>query len=143
MKFTIAEKTIFTKATPQAIWKIWADVSQWPKWDAEVEWASLDGEFRENQTGKLKPRGGPEARFKITDCIPDQKFSDISFLPLARLVFDHWVKPAEGGNLVTHKITIEGPLSFLFYLLLAKKLKNGLDESLPRLVERAEAYGKK
>jgi hypothetical protein len=136
----ICEKEMVTTATKEAIWQVWQDVANWNVWDTHIEWATLNGDFKVGQTGALKPRGGPTAKFVITQCSPYAAFTDISPLPLATLIFEHKITPNKNGNLVTHRILISGPLAFLFKKLLGKKLANGLDVALPNLIKKAEAH---
>jgi hypothetical protein len=39
------EHSIETTAAPEAIWRLWADVPHWPKWNADLAHAELTGEF--------------------------------------------------------------------------------------------------
>jgi uncharacterized membrane protein len=37
------EHSIETSATPQEIWRLWADVAGWPAWNADIEEIELRG----------------------------------------------------------------------------------------------------
>jgi hypothetical protein len=45
-----AEHSIETGASPDAIWRLWADVPGWPEWNADLARAELEGEFRRGGT---------------------------------------------------------------------------------------------
>ena len=128
-----------TTASKERIWSIWQDVPLWKDWDSQVEWASLNGTFKTGQTGLIKPKGAPKSTFTINRCTPFKQFSDTSPLPFARLTFDHVLEPHENGLMVHHRISISGPLSFLFNIILGKQLKKGLETGLPRLITLAES----
>ncbi|MBT6120769.1 polyketide cyclase [bacterium] len=138
MAITIHEVSQDTKASKETIWDIWKNVEKWPDWDKELEWVKINGEFKQGQTGKLKPKGGPVSKYQITSCVQFKEFSDSAKLPLATLVFDHWITPNNNGISITHKISIRGPLARIFKLLLGENLKKGLTVALPKLVELAE-----
>jgi hypothetical protein len=41
-----AEHSVETSASPEAIWRLWADVPGWPEWNADLARAELEGEFQ-------------------------------------------------------------------------------------------------
>jgi hypothetical protein len=143
MSRLINEITIKTKASKESVWKIWSDVPNWNKWDKEVEFSILDGEFMLGQTGILKPKKGPRTKIKVTEFTPFKSFSTTSNLPLAELRFDHYLSERQSWLYITHKISISGPLGFLFARLLGKNLAKGLEKSLQNLVKIAELYESK
>jgi uncharacterized membrane protein len=36
------EDSVETTATPEAIWKLWADVEGWPSWNGDIEHIEID-----------------------------------------------------------------------------------------------------
>lgn len=134
----IKSEAIIINAPKEKIWRLWVDVEKWPLWDNDVEWAKLDGEFSEGQTGILKPKGGPASKFVITTCNKNKGFTDVSFLPLAKLSFIHEMKEEHQGIKVTHSIQISGPLAFIFSILIGNKLAKGLPSALQKLATLAE-----
>jgi uncharacterized membrane protein len=40
------EHSVETSASPEAVWRLWADVPRWPEWNADLARAELDGEPR-------------------------------------------------------------------------------------------------
>jgi hypothetical protein len=138
MPITIHKESIVTNASKKSIWDLWTNVEKWPQWDKEIEWANLNGNFQQNQTGTLKPKGAPSSTFKITTCIPLNAFTDTAKLPFATLIFDHQMTEKDNQRLITHHISITGPLAKVFNWLLGKKLKDGLIKALPQLIKLAE-----
>ena len=88
---TLATADVTTSAAPAAIFARWADMSTWPEWNLDTEWARLDGAFVQGATGVLKPKGGPKVRFTVQKLVPGRAFVDVSRLFGARLTFDHRV----------------------------------------------------
>ncbi len=124
-----------TTASPAQVWQRYSDPSSWPEWDQETETVRLDGPFAAGSRGRLKPKGGPAAKFQITAVAEQESFSDVSFLPLARIVFKHEIQPSPEGSSFTHTVSIEGPLSPLFARVIGKKIASGLPTSMRRLAE--------
>ena len=119
MSFLIKEYTHKTTASPESIWHFYSNQASWPTWDHELEYVKPHGPFQTGQTGILRPKGGPEVKFVMAECVPNKKFSDISSLPLTKLRFDHTLVRQGDITLITHKVTISGLLAFFFKFVLA------------------------
>ena len=142
MPILIKEHSAKTTVSPQTIWRFWSDVDHWNTWDSDIEWSKSDGPFQLGQTGKLKPKGGPVVKTKITECTPNKSFSDSSKLFLATIHFDHSIEQTKDGNIIKTKIMMAGPLAWLFAKLMGKSLAAGLEPSIRNLIAQAEAYEK-
>ncbi len=129
-----------SQASSEALFARWADMATWPEWNADTEWARLDGPFAEGSTGILKPKGGPKVKFAIERLVPGREFVDVSRLPGARLTFAHSVKelPA-GGCTVDVTVSMAGPLRRLWARILGPGFRAGAQGDLDRLVAAAEA----
>jgi hypothetical protein len=55
------------EAEPDAVWKLWTDVTRWPEWDVSKEIARLDGPFEVGSVGWAKQRGNLGGTFIITE----------------------------------------------------------------------------
>jgi len=98
----------------------------------------MQGEFKTGTAYSLKPVGGPQAKSVITDCQPLKRFADVTKLPLAKMEFVHELKQEEDGLHVTHRVTISGPLSFLFAQVIGKDTARDLPETMGNLVSIAK-----
>jgi hypothetical protein len=116
------------------IWKKYEDVTSWKSWDPAVEKSELLGEFTEGAKGKLKPTGGPETEFVLTDITKYIYFADRSKLPFAYIDFEHSIDEDGTIRTITHTIKMGGFLAPLFKLILGKKLASGLEEAVGNLV---------
>jgi hypothetical protein len=132
------EYTIITDASREAVWKTWSDVVNWPRWDQGIEWCQIEGAFATGTHYTLKPVGGPVAKAIITDCQPLKRFADVTKLPLAKMEFIHELKDEKDGLHVTHRVTISGPLSFLFAQVIGKDTARDLPETMGRLIQQAK-----
>jgi hypothetical protein len=136
----IARAHAETTAPPSALFARWADMATWPEWNTDTEWVKLDGPFAEGATGTLKPKGGPKVPFVVATLVDGERFTDVSRLRGARLVFDHVVTTRpDGGSAVDVTITIEGVLHRLWTKVLGKDLAAALQPDLDRLMAVLEA----
>ncbi|MFN5430935.1 MAG: hypothetical protein ACK498_09380, partial [Cyclobacteriaceae bacterium] len=127
-----------TTATKEQIWKLWADVSNWNVWDAEVETSELFGQFQTGTKGVLKPVGGPKTKFEMTECSNFNSFTDRSFLPLCKIDFIHTMTETKDGLEITHKVVMTGIMTFFFSKVIGSKIKVGLPIAVEKLIELAE-----
>jgi Polyketide cyclase / dehydrase and lipid transport len=99
-----------------AVWKrAYADAEAWPRWNAEIRRASLDGPLALGATAKIAFRNGLRLRFRVVEFEQGRLFTDESRLPGARMGHRHLVEPtAAGGSRLTNTIYIDGPLAPLW-----------------------------
>lgn len=137
---TLTAASVRSSAPASAFFERWADMATWPDWNLDTEWVRLDGAFVEGATGVLKPKGGPRVPFTIERLVPGRRFTDVSRLPGARLVFDHVLTPHEaGGCTVDVTVTLTGPLRPFWSLVLGSGIKASAQSDLDRLAGLAEA----
>lgn len=135
---TLAQTTQQTKATPEAIFKLWADINNWADYDHGIEWAKLTDSFTTGGHYTLKPKGGPKVKATILVVELNKRFVDVSHLIGAKLKFDHSITQQAGVNTVTVVMTISGPLSRLWVKILGKNQQADLEQSTANLIAKAE-----
>ena len=134
----LAQHTLETTALPQNIWARWANPSTYPEWDEAVEWAKLNGEFKVGTTGELKTKASGPMAFTITDLEEGRAFSDLTRLSLARLRFHHQLEMTGMGTRLTHRIEVEGPLAWVWGMVLGSKMQAALPIAMRKLARLAE-----
>jgi hypothetical protein len=119
------------------VWKVWADVNQWHTWQDDIEYASMEGEFKDGNFFYFKPKGGPKIKIELTKVEPDSTFVDLTRFPLAKMYDSHEL--IERGDALEIKTTISigGPLSFLWKKLVAEKVASGMKDQTDRLIDAA------
>ncbi len=137
----LTEVSLVCRVDPDAVWRIWVDVSNWNRWDDSVIWSRLDSPFETGSKGRLKPKGGPECEFELTTVEPNRRFVDVTKLPLASIWFIHNLEPVDGGTRVTHRIEFRGLLGWHFAKLIGRGMKTGLPAAVRALVGAAEGEG--
>jgi len=125
---------VTSRATPDAYFARWIRHETWSAWSPDTEWARVAGPVAVGIRGVLKPRRGPKAKFVICVCAPDKEYTDTTPLPGARLVSQHTVEPAEQGSDLRVRITMQGPLAFLWAKVMGGGLQDSAQADLDRLV---------
>lgn len=134
----IIKHAVETTATPEAVWKIWQDVTNWNTWDHGIEFSTLDGPFKTGTTGTLKPKGGPLVHTKLTHVEPHKMFVDEAKLALARIIVSHSLTQSNGKTYVTHQIEMTGPLAFFYSIVIGRNMKKNLPQEMQAMVKKAE-----
>jgi len=132
------ETSAMTTSKPNAIWKLWTQVSSWPTWSADLEWANLDGLFTIGSSGSLKPKGWPVSKFQLSHVDVDRRFETVSKLPFTQLIFDHKILEENGKFRLSYHVTVSGLLAPPLYFTMRPMLKKGLPENLKRFAEMTE-----
>ncbi|MFC9930105.1 polyketide cyclase [Streptomyces sp. NPDC127190] len=70
------EHSIETSATPEAIWRLWADVENWGTWNAEIEKIEMDGPFAAGTQITMTPPGDDPVLLRIAEAVEDELFVD-------------------------------------------------------------------
>lgn len=121
---------------PAAVWeKAYADAGAWPKWNAELKSAELDGPLRQGATAKIVFKTGLRLRFEVVEFEEGRLFTDESRLPGARMGHRHLLEPAEnGGSRLTNTIYIEGPLAPLWRRVMGPRAARTLPDAQRRAI---------
>ncbi|MFG3363339.1 polyketide cyclase, partial [Streptomyces griseofuscus] len=66
------EHSIETSATPEAIWRLWADVENWGTWNAEIEKIEMNGPFAAGTQITMTPPGDDPVLLRIAEAVEDE-----------------------------------------------------------------------
>lgn len=126
-------------ASPAEVWaKTYADAAAWPRWNAELKSAKLDGPLRLGATAKIVFKTGLRLRFEVVEFKEGRLFTDEARLPGARMGHRHLVEPIEdGGCRLTNTIYIEGPLTWLWRRVMGPRAARALPDAQRAVVELA------
>lgn len=140
MLMIIANKSVITKAAKSAIWALYTNLTTWPQWDEDIEYARLEGsKLIQGVKGVLKPKGGLKVKFEVVEVTTEQSFTNTSYLPLTKMIFAHYLKDnADGTITITHHIEMKGMLAPLFAFIIGRKIKNNLPDAMNKLANLAE-----
>jgi hypothetical protein len=106
-----AEHRIESNAAPETLWKLFADVANWKRWNAGVEHSEIHGEFAAGTEFTMKVPGQEEAIVsKLTVVRPNELFTDETVLGDIRVVVEHRIERVTAGRtLVRYRIEVAGP----------------------------------
>jgi len=131
-----------TTATPEAIWRLWADVPNRTRWDDALERITLEGPFQCGADGVVKLRGQPERRFEVVDTVPPKAYTDRFFLPLGgKMDWAHIISEVDGERAVTFDVRVSGPTSPILAPVLRRILRRELPPTVDKLIALAERTG--
>src|SRR5690349_17622984 len=72
----VAEHTVETTATPEAIWRLWADVPAWAEWNGDIERIELVGPFETGSKIVMTPKGEDPVELVLRDVVEPERFVD-------------------------------------------------------------------
>ncbi len=126
---------------PSEVWRrAYADATAWPKWNAEIKRASLDGPLALGAEAKIVFGTGLRLRFGVVEFEDGRLFTDESRLPGARMGHRHLVEPAaNGGSHLTNTIYIEGPLAPLWRRIMGPAAARTLPDAQRAVAELAQS----
>lgn len=70
------EHSVETAATPEAIWRLWADVAAWGTWNAEIEKIEISGPFAPGALITMTPPGDDPVLLRVAEVVEGELFVD-------------------------------------------------------------------
>jgi len=128
---------IYQNVKKEEIWRLWADVTNWPKWDKELEYCKIDGSFIVGNHFILKPIKGPKVKIILSEVVINKKFTDYTKFPGAIMYDAHELEETMDGLRITSTITVKGFLGFLWRNLVAKNVAASVPNQIDAVVELA------
>jgi uncharacterized protein YndB with AHSA1/START domain len=133
------EQSIETTASPEAIWRLWADVAGWPGWNADIEHIEISGPFAAGSTISMTPVGQDPVELRIAEAVEPDLFVDEAELPDMVVRTIHRVEPVDGDrNRVVYRMEISGPAADGVGPEIGPQISADFPETLAALAQRAE-----
>lgn len=123
----------------EKIWKLWADIDNWPRWHDDLEYCQLKGPFAVGSSFLLKPKGVKAIEIDITEMIEGQKFSDCTQFFGAKMIDTHEIEETPDGVLLKNTLVVTGPLKYLWVHLVAKDVADTVPKEMETLIELARS----
>ena len=79
----------FKDIKKEQIWKLWSDVDQWHLWNPGIEFAHLEGPFKEGSFFVLKPKDVKPVRIQLTEVVKNKIYTDCTKFPGATMYGCH------------------------------------------------------
>jgi len=127
----------FKEVDGQDIWRLWTDVNNWPKWDPDIIFCEMMGDFEKGNHFFLKPKGGPKVKIQLIEVIPGKSFADCTRFPGAKMYGRHDIEETAEGLTLKTTMTIKGPLSFIWRKIVAENIVKNMPQQLEGLVNLA------
>ena len=135
--WTRSHSIVTKEATKEQMWQLFADVNNWHKWDAGIDYAKMDGRFEKGNSFLLKPKGGPQVKIQLVDTAENRRFTDQTNFPLATMRGTHTFEDTPDGLKITTTMTMEGMLGFLWRKIVAQNIVDGLPTEMVAQVKFA------
>jgi hypothetical protein len=128
------------EVAPAAVWeKAYADAGAWPRWNAEIKDATLDGPLALGASARIVFRTGLRLRFRVVELERGRLFTDEARLPGARMGHRHLVEASGRGCRLVNTIYIEGALAPLWRRILGPAASRALPDAQRAVVALARA----
>jgi uncharacterized protein YndB with AHSA1/START domain len=133
------EQSIEAAASPEAIWRLWSDVTGWPEWNADIEHIEISGPFAAGSTISMTPVGQDPVELRIAEAVEPDLFVDEADLGDIVVRTIHRVEPLEGGrSRVVYRMEISGPAADSVGPELGPQISGDFPETLSALARQAE-----
>lgn len=136
--WTGSHSIVTNEVTKEQMWKLFADVNNWPNWDKGVEFASMDGKFEKGNYFMFQPKGGPKIKIEIIEATENKSFTDLTRFPLARMYGEHTFEETPNGLKLTTTMKVVGVLGFLWRKIVAQKIVDTLPEDMQQQIFTAK-----
>lgn len=135
--WTKTHSIVTKEVTKEQMWKLFADVNNWHKWDTGIEFAKMEGKFEKGNHFQLKPKGGPKVNIELVETVENKKFVDFTKFPLAKMYGEHTFEETPNGLKITTTMKVVGLLSFVWIKLVAQGIVNSLPVEMEQQVKFA------
>jgi uncharacterized protein YndB with AHSA1/START domain len=134
-----AEHTVETSASPEEIWRLWADVDGWPEWNGDIERIELEGPFAKGSRILMTPIGDEPIELRIAEAVEPEYFVDEAELGEIVVRTTHHVEGLDAERAqVTYRMEITGPGADTLGPQIGPEISGDFPQTLAALVERAE-----
>lgn len=122
------------------VWNVLIDVNHWHLWQDDLDYCRLDGEFKVGNHFLLKPKGVKPVKIDLIDIKDGFEFTDLTHFWGAEMFDTHQLEEKDGGLLIRHKVTVKGPLKWLWIFLVAGNIAKTAHEQTESLVKFVKSH---
>ncbi|HAA20753.1 MAG TPA: polyketide cyclase [Cytophagales bacterium] len=127
--------TVTTSASPETVWTIWTDVSNWHTWDTGLQSARMDDAFRLEAKGVLTSLEGRDTKFTVVAYEEGSSYTFKSALPLGGLYVKRTLSEEDGKTVFTHEVWFQVLTAGIF----ARAFGDNFRAMLPEVMETVKA----
>lgn len=129
--------TTRVQAPAQLLFNTMADINHWHEWATDLEYARIDGLAIKGAPFVLKPRGGPKVKLVIEAFEPSSTFTDLAYLPLAKMRTRKTFVQSGNETCITMTVEIWGVLGFLWQRVIGREQIAGAPAQMAAMVAYA------
>ena len=136
----VAEHSVETTASAEAVWHQWTGVDRWPVWNSDIEEIEIDGPFAVGSRITMTPVGQEAIVLRIAEARAPELFVDEADFGDIVVRTTHQVEslPDEPSRIV-YQLEITGPAADTVGPELGPQISADFPEVLAALSRRAEA----
>ena len=135
MKIVGTATKVVEGISKETIFKFWADVNNWAKWNDDIESAELHGEFKAGTAFTLTLNGCQKVKIELLKVEQNRSFTDVTKFPLAKMYGIHEIVEKDGKIELVATIKIEGILSFLWTKIVAQGVADSLGSDMDKMIK--------
>jgi uncharacterized protein YndB with AHSA1/START domain len=133
------EASAETTASPEAVWRLWADVESWPTWNGDIRRISIDGPFAPGARVLMTPFEQDPIELRITQAVENELFVDEAALGDMVIQTSHRIEPASEGKVrIVYRMEISGPAAAALGPTLGPEITADFPDTIAALIEHAE-----
>jgi uncharacterized protein YndB with AHSA1/START domain len=133
------EQSVETNAAPEALWRHWSSMAEWPQWNAGIEKIDIDGPFAVGTVFTMTPPGDDPIRMCLTEVVPGKLFTDEMDAGDFVVRTVHRLEPTVTGKTrVIYRTEITGPAADQVGPQLGPAITADFPDVLAALVQLAE-----
>jgi hypothetical protein len=133
------EHSIDTTATPEAIWRLWADVEGWGTWNPDIEKIATDGPFAVGTEITMTPAGQDPVRLRVAELTEHESFIDEADLGDVVVRTTHRLdRLGQGRTRVVYRMEITGPAAEQLGPQIGPAITADFPETMAELVRLAQ-----
>jgi hypothetical protein len=134
------QHSVETSAAPEALWRHWSSIAEWPRWNAGIESIEVDGPFAVGTVFTMTPPGDDPIRMRLTEVVPGTSFTDEMDAGDFVVRTIHQLEPAGSGRTrVVYRTEITGPAADQVGPQLGPAITADFPDVLKALVTLAES----
>jgi uncharacterized protein YndB with AHSA1/START domain len=134
------EHSIETRATPNAVWRQWADVESWPQWNGDIERIELDGPFARGSCITMTPIGQDSVELCIAKAAGPELFVDEADLGEIVVRTIHLAERLDNGRTrITYRMETSGRAADTLGPEIGPQISRDFPQVLAALAARAES----
>jgi len=134
-------QSLETKASPEAVWRLWSAPETWPTWNPDVTAISLNGPFAAGTTGSMTTKRGGTHPITLEEVQAGKGFQLCTkAMPGTTFHFKCEIVPlGSRGSRISQSISMTGGLAPLFSAMMGGNIAKSFEPILKGLAAKAEA----